>query len=62
MGSVSVTVGQRVKKGETIIGTGGATGYSTGPHLHFEIRNGDSWNSETYDPAEILSGLNAYFG
>lgn len=62
MDKVSVEVGQRVKKGETIIGTGGATGFSTGPHLHFEIRNGDSWNSETYDPAEILSGLNSYFG
>jgi murein DD-endopeptidase MepM/ murein hydrolase activator NlpD len=44
-----VSVGQRVSQGE-YIGPVGSTGYSTGPHLHFEIRK----NGQYQDPLQYL--------
>ena len=34
---IVVEVGQEVRQGE-LLGGAGSTGYSTGPHLHFELR------------------------
>lgn len=36
--SINVRLGQRIKQGE-VVGHEGTTGYSTGPHLHFEVRS-----------------------
>jgi len=42
--SIEVTVGQKVKRGDVVLKVG-STGYSTGPHAHFEIRiNGNTLN------------------
>ena len=39
LNSIDVKVGQRIDQG-TVIGTLGNTGRSTGPHLHFEVKEG----------------------
>ncbi|MBN1298647.1 MAG: M23 family metallopeptidase [Actinobacteria bacterium] len=46
---ILVNVGQRVERGE-VIGLVGSTGWSTGPHLHFEVRI----NGAAQDPLAYL--------
>jgi murein DD-endopeptidase MepM/ murein hydrolase activator NlpD len=49
MSRLYATKGTEVRK-HTVIGSVGSTGYSTGPHCHFEIRR----NGETVDPMKYL--------
>ncbi|MFJ3220818.1 peptidoglycan DD-metalloendopeptidase family protein [Kitasatospora sp. NPDC086801] len=45
LSSIGVKIGQTVTAGQQI-GRSGATGNVTGPHLHFEIRNGSEYGSD----------------
>ena len=50
--SIAVKERQLIKRGE-IVGTQGATGRTTGPHLHYEIRS-EGWGSHV-DPGQYLT-------
>jgi murein DD-endopeptidase MepM/ murein hydrolase activator NlpD len=49
LSAVNTNPGERVEAGQ-LIGKVGTTGYSTGPHLHFEVRH----DGKTIDPAPLL--------
>lgn len=48
---IMVQIGQSVKRGETVVLKVGSTGYSTGPHAHFEVR----LNGVTTDPLPYIT-------
>jgi murein DD-endopeptidase MepM/ murein hydrolase activator NlpD len=52
LGSVAVRDGQSVKQGEPI-GTVGATGRATGPHLHWSMK----WNAARIDPQSLAGAM-----
>jgi murein DD-endopeptidase MepM/ murein hydrolase activator NlpD len=49
LGEVRVTVGQQLRQGQTL-GTVGATGRATGPHLHWGVY----WFDQAVDPALLV--------
>jgi hypothetical protein len=49
LSKIMVATGHRVNRGE-IIGLVGSTGYSTGPHLHYEVHQ----NNRPLDPANFI--------
>jgi murein DD-endopeptidase MepM/ murein hydrolase activator NlpD len=51
LSTARVSVGEKVSTGQPI-GLEGSTGDSTGPHLHFEVHQGQMWNQ--IDPAPFL--------
>ncbi|GIJ81166.1 Murein DD-endopeptidase MepM and murein hydrolase activator NlpD, contain LysM domain [Micromonospora phaseoli] len=51
LSTARVGVGEKVSTGQTI-GLEGSTGDSTGPHLHFEVHQGQMWNQ--IDPVPFL--------
>ncbi len=53
LSAITVTLNQQVNSG-SLIGTVGSTGLSTGPHLHFEVRN----EGELRDPMSLIHGKN----
>lgn len=60
LSSRAVKVGDKVKTGE-VIGLMGSTGWSTGPHLHFEVYNGKKigWSFKNIiDPITIFGDKN----
>ncbi len=57
LSKIMVASGRKVKRGE-VIGLVGSTGYSTGPHLHYEVRtNGRALNPSNFIVKSILALL-----
>lgn len=58
-GSIRVKPGDQVTGGETLLGFMGNTGFSTGTHLHFELRKGE-WDSNHGAPWNLLEKENPW--
>ncbi|MDD3428831.1 MAG: M23 family metallopeptidase [Oscillospiraceae bacterium] len=56
MDSLSVEKGQMVKQGDEV-GKVGTTGYSTGPHLHYEVKIGN----QSINPWDLFDGTSGIF-
>ena len=54
LNSIDVSVGDTLRGGQVFAKTGN-TGWSSGPHLHFELRIGSRSTSSVEDPCTILS-------
>jgi murein DD-endopeptidase MepM/ murein hydrolase activator NlpD len=52
LGEVRVTAGQQLRQGQTL-GTVGATGRATGPHLHWGVY----WFDQAVDPALLVGAM-----
>lgn len=59
----AVKVGAKIKAGDPV-GTMGATGNATGPHLHIEVENSMIWayNTELLDPNDYIDWNNVTGG
>ncbi len=51
--SIKVKTGENVERGQ-VIGKMGSSGFSTGSHLHFEMRLGENNSSSAVDPLEYV--------
>lgn len=58
LSAVNVVVGQAVNQGD-VIGVSGNSGYSSGPHMHFRLRDG-SWNPIMPEPMSGYTGFVGY--
>ena len=57
LSEIDCAEGDIVEQGD-IIGLVGSTGYSTGPHLHFEVRIGD----QSVSPWPLIDGTSDIYG